>query len=244
MLKNEILNDFKWTNTPEKIKTNIISLIFVNGFGGQCTLAQEHRWFLFLLLPLQPVLIFDVVMSCFQCSKCSTWVLHCAVGTFPKLGELPQDQARGPGLSAKKYSIPLGRNASWDPKRILTRPLWSSCPQSNNNRSPLKTKDHLFINRSRSGLQPGGISFSKLQKVARPSITPVYCNLHKGRFVNPGLKNITFCILLRIRHCPLPDMLASLSINARSLVPPAPGMVSVTQRFVVLSQTDNICNSG
>ncbi|GBN63485.1 hypothetical protein AVEN_92793-1 [Araneus ventricosus] len=39
-------------------------------------------------------------------------------------------------------------------------------------------------------------------------------------------------------------MLASLSINARPLVPPAPGMVSVTQRFVVLSQTDNICNSG
>ncbi|GBN63504.1 hypothetical protein AVEN_140163-1 [Araneus ventricosus] len=124
------------------------------------------------------------------------------------------------------------------------RPLWSSCPQSNNNRSPLKTQDHLFIDHSRSGLQPGGISFSKLQKVGRPSITPVYFNLHKGRFVNPGLKNITFCILLRIRQCSLPDMLASLSINARSLVPPAPGMISVTKRFIVLSHTDNICNPG
>ncbi|GBN84321.1 hypothetical protein AVEN_215602-1 [Araneus ventricosus] len=45
----------------------------------------------------------------------------------------------------------------------------------------------------------------------------------------PGLKNISFCILLRIRHCSLPDMLASLTINARPLISPAPGMVSVTK---------------
>ncbi|GBN82233.1 hypothetical protein AVEN_157642-1 [Araneus ventricosus] len=117
-------------------------------------------------------------------------------------------------------------------------------PHSNNNQSPLKTQDHLFIYRSGSGVQPGGISFSKLQKVARPSITLVYYNLHKGRFANPGLKNITFCILLRIQHCPVPDILARLSINAGPLVPPAPGMVSVTKQFIVLSQIDNICNLG
>ncbi|GBM79316.1 hypothetical protein AVEN_104859-1 [Araneus ventricosus] len=37
-------------------------------------------------------------------------------------------------------------------------------------------------------------------------------------------------------------MLASLSINTRPLVPPAPGVVSVTKRFI--SQTGNICNPG
>ncbi|GBM26661.1 hypothetical protein AVEN_15467-1 [Araneus ventricosus] len=76
-------------------------------------------------------------------------------------GELPQDQTRGPGRSAKKNTqISSGRNASRS-KRILTRPTACPVPRETKISLPLNTQDLLLTYRFRSDHQPGDISFIK-----------------------------------------------------------------------------------
>ncbi|GBO10887.1 hypothetical protein AVEN_205276-1 [Araneus ventricosus] len=130
-------------------------------------------------------------------------------------GELPQDQARICPQTIRNSTLEKCEPRS--PKGIHTRPLWSSSLFSNKLRSSLAKPKTTFLSLAR-GLVFSQVHFvfSKLQRVARPSIKLVYCNLHRGLLGRSGLKNNIFCILLRILHCLLPDMLAGLSINAAS----------------------------
>ncbi|GBM59148.1 hypothetical protein AVEN_255682-1 [Araneus ventricosus] len=134
-----------------------------------------------------------------------------------------------PGLSAKKYLNPTWEKYKSGSIRILTRSLVVLFPEKQKSIFLLKPKT-TFLSLAR-GLVISQVvfHFTKLQKVARPSIILVYCNLHKGRFGNPGLmtvhllyspKNTAFSSPRHVRY----------SVNQRLCqVIPAAGMVFVTK---------------
>ncbi|GBM58124.1 hypothetical protein AVEN_125012-1, partial [Araneus ventricosus] len=129
--------------------------------------------------------------------------------------ELPQDQARVCPQTIGKHTQEKCKTRG--PKRIPTSPLWSSSLYSNKLLSPLSKPKTSFLSLAR-GLVFSQVALRFLKaSEGRPTINPlVYFNLYRGRLGRSGLKNNTFCILLRILHCLLPDMLAGLSINAVS----------------------------
>ncbi|GBN29897.1 hypothetical protein AVEN_264948-1 [Araneus ventricosus] len=78
---------------------------------------------------------------------------------------------------------------------------------------PLKTQVHL-LSIARPSHHISGISFHKILKDRRQSFILTISSLTKAGFATLVYQKFTFCILLRILHCPLPYMLETLSIDA------------------------------
>ncbi|GBM12837.1 hypothetical protein AVEN_247606-1 [Araneus ventricosus] len=129
------------------------------------------------------------------------------------LRELPQDQARGLGLSTKHQKRNLTReickSGSENPYEITLGPV----PRATNVDLLFKNQTHLF--NLAKGLITGqnDIPFTTF-KSSRPLFLFRYRFSHQGKFCSFISRKFTFCIRLRMRHCPAPDTLATLSINA------------------------------
>ncbi|GBL88092.1 hypothetical protein AVEN_133739-1 [Araneus ventricosus] len=106
--------------------------------------------------------------------------------------ELPQDQARGPVLSAntQKLAITLGRTASPDPK-ILARHLWFLSPEQQATISPSKTKLNIFLSHQRSIHEANDIPFTNF-KSSRQLFLFHYRYSHQGKFCSLVSQKFTF----------------------------------------------------
>ncbi|GBM00733.1 hypothetical protein AVEN_150902-1 [Araneus ventricosus] len=98
--------------------------------------------------------------------------------------------------------------------RKSSRDRSDSRPQRGNTRSPSQNPSSSFYLTLKVSSFVKWYFISQSFKNRRPALFLVYCHFHKGRFDPLVCQNFTFCIFLRILHCPLPYTLANLSINS------------------------------
>ncbi|GBN25561.1 hypothetical protein AVEN_230091-1 [Araneus ventricosus] len=105
----------------------------------------------------------------------------------------------------QKFTIPLGSTASPDPK-IPTRRLCFLSPEQPNIYLLSKPNSTFFISPKVC------LTFNKAFKI-RDHHSSLLFHLSQSQFRRPSLTKLTFCILLRVLHCPVPDTLATLPLN-------------------------------